>query len=244
MARFVPRRSNPICQCKSFKFYNLYCQIWCSVPQGSVLDPLLFSLYVASLEDIFKAHAINVMIYADDTQLYLVVKPDDRTSPVHKLEKCVQDIRTWSIKNKLVLNNGKTEIIHIYSNFTKNCPTCPDINIGNVTITPKTQVRYLGVIIDKHLSFTSQINNVCKSAFYALNNIRKIRKYLDSHSTERLIHAFISSRIDNCNSLFCGLPVAEIKTTTCTECSCKAGDWIKANRTYYPHTTKSTLVAR
>ena len=149
------------------------------------------------------------MTYADDTQLYLVVKPDDRT--IHKLEKCVQEIRTWSIKNKLMLDDGKTEIIHIYSNFTKNCPTCPDINIGNVTITPKTEVRDLGVIIDKHLSFTSQINNVCKSAFYDLNNIRKIRKYLDSHSTERLFHAFISSRIDNCNSLFCGLPVAEIE---------------------------------
>ena len=86
------------------------------VRQGSVLGPLLFSLYVAPLEDIFKAHVINVMTYADDTQLYLVVKPDDRTSPIHKLEKCVQDIRTWSIKNKQVLNNGKTEIIHIYSN--------------------------------------------------------------------------------------------------------------------------------
>ena len=139
-----------------------------------------------------------------------MVKPDDRSSSIHKLEKCVQDIRTWSIKNKLVLNDGKTEIIHIYSNFTKNCPTCPDINSGNVTITPKTEVRDLGVIIDKHLSFTSQINNVCKFAFYALNNIRKICKYLDSHSTERLIHAFISSGIYNCNSLFCGLPVAEI----------------------------------
>ncbi|XP_068704235.1 uncharacterized protein [Montipora foliosa] len=110
----------------------------------------------------------------------------------------------------LKINDGKTEIIHIYSNFTKNCPTCPDINIGNVTITPKTEARDLGVIIDKHMFFTSQINNVCKSAFYALNNIRKIRKYLDSHSTERLIHAFISSRADNCNSLFCGSPVAVI----------------------------------
>ena len=69
------------------------------VPQGSVLGPLLFSLHVAPLEDIFKAHAINVKVYADDTQLYLVVKPDDRTSSIHNLEKCVQDIRTWSIKN-------------------------------------------------------------------------------------------------------------------------------------------------
>ena len=107
-----------------------------------------------------------------------MVKPDDHTSSIHKLEKCVQDIRTGTIKKKLALNNGKTEIIHIiYSNFTKNCPTCADINIGNVTITPKTEVRDLGVIIDKHLSFTSQISKVCKSVFYALNNICKIRKY-------------------------------------------------------------------
>ena len=182
----------------------------CGVPQGSVLGPLLFSLYVAPMEDLFRAHGIGVMVYADDTQLYLVVKPDDRTSSINKLEKCVQDIKTWTINNKLILNNGKTEIIHIYSNFTKHAPTCPDINIGNVTITPKTEVRDLGVIIDKHLSFRSQINNVCKSAFFALHNIRKIRKYLDSHSTERLIHAFISSRIDNCNSLFYGLPAADI----------------------------------
>jgi len=183
------------------------------------LGPLLFSLYVAPLKDIFKAHCINVMVYADDTQLYHVVKPDDCTSSIHKLEKCVQDIRTWTIINKLVLNDGKTEIIHIYftSYFTKNCPTCPDINIGNVTITPKTEVWNLGAIIDKHLSFMSQINKVCKSVFYALNNICKIRKYLDSHSTERLMHAFISSRIDNCNSLFCCLPVAEVAKLPCVQ---------------------------
>ena len=111
------------------------------------MGPLLFSLYVAPLEDIFKARGINVMVYADDPQLYLVVKPDDRTSSIHKLVKCVQDIRTWTIKNKLVLNDGKTEFIHIYSDFTKNFPTCPDFDIqGNVTITPKTEVRNLGVI--------------------------------------------------------------------------------------------------
>ena len=101
---------------------------------------------------------------------------------------------------------------YLYSNFTKNCPTCPDINIGNVTNTPKTEVRDLGVIIDKHLS---QIKNVCKSAFYALNNVRKIRKYLNSHSTEQLIHAFIL-REESLHVLiivtacFAGLPVEEI----------------------------------
>ena len=91
MACFVPTRSNPI---------------WCSARVR--FGPPLFSLYVAPLKDIFKAHGINFKVYADDTQLYLVVKPDDRTLFIHKLEKCVKDIRTWTIKNKLVLSDGKT----------------------------------------------------------------------------------------------------------------------------------------
>jgi len=170
------------------------------VLQGSVLGPLLFSLYVAPLEDIFKAHGINVMVYADDT-VYHVVKPDDRTA-IPKLEKCLQDTRTWTIKNKLVLSDGKTSLKIVLLALI--------LTLGLLLSPPQTKVRDLGVIIDKHLSFTSQISNVCKSAFYALNNIRKVSKYLDSHSTEGLIHTFISSRIDNCNSLFCSLPVAEI----------------------------------
>ena len=67
--------------------------------KGLFLGPLLFSLYVAPLEGIFKADGINVMVYADDTQLYHMAKPDDHTSSINKLEKCVQDIRTWTIKN-------------------------------------------------------------------------------------------------------------------------------------------------
>ena len=131
-----------------------------------------------------------------------VVKPDDGTSSIHELEKCVQDIRTWTIKNKLVLNDGKTSLKIVLLALI--------LTLGLLLSPPKTEVRDMGVIIDKHLSFTSQINNVCKSAFYALNDIRKVSKYLDSHSTEGLIHTFISSRIYNCNSLCCGLPVAEI----------------------------------
>ena len=79
--------------------------------------------------------------------------------------------------------------------------------------------------------FTSQINNVCKSAFYALNNICKICSYLDSHFTERLI-------IVTACFVACLLP--DCKTATCTECSHKAGDWIKVNRTYYSYTTSLT----
>ena len=83
------------------------------VPQGSVLGPLLFSLYAAPLEDILTAHGVDGMIFADDTQLYITLKESNTSTTVHQLECCVHDIRYWCISNKLFLNDSKTEFLHI-----------------------------------------------------------------------------------------------------------------------------------
>ena len=56
----------------------------------------------------------------------------------------------------------------------------------------------------------SHVNNTCSNAFYYLYNIRRIRKYLSRRSTETLIHAFVSSRVDYCNSLLYGLPAYQL----------------------------------
>ena len=58
----------------------------------------------------------------------------------------------------------------------------------------------------------SRVNNTCSNAFYYLYNIRRIRKYLSEWSTETLIHAFVSSRVDYCNSLLYGLPTYQLNT--------------------------------
>ena len=85
-----------------------------------------------------------------------------------------------------------------------------DISIGQCEITPTSSVRNLGVWFDSTLSMNSHINKTCSLAFYYLYNIRKIRKYLCRETTEKLIHAFVSSRIDYCNSLLFGLPAYQI----------------------------------
>ena len=122
------------------------------VPQGSVLGPLLFSLYVSPLEDIFAAHDIDAMIYADDTQLYIILKKHDSDTAIQRLEHCLHDIQAWCLQNKLVLNDGKTDAIYLHSAYAKSYPAPPSIYIGDSLINIKTEVRDLGAIVDENLS--------------------------------------------------------------------------------------------
>ena len=78
-------------------------KIKCGVPQGSILGPTLFNLYMLPLGDIIRRHGISFHIYADDTQLYIAVSPDN-TGPIDVLFNCILDINTWMAANFLQLN--------------------------------------------------------------------------------------------------------------------------------------------
>ena len=80
------------------------------------------------------------------------------------------------------------------------------IKVGKVNIAPHFPIKNLGVWFDSNLSMVDHITKTCSAAFYYLCNIRRIRKYLKKECTETLIHAFISSRLDYCNSLLFGVP--------------------------------------
>ena len=179
------------------------------VPQGSVIGPLSFTLYTAPLEDIIEAHGLGRMIYADDTQVYVVLKRDSDHSVITKLERCINDIKAWSTANDLKLNEDKTEVIHVTSRFRKSSHL-PSVEIANVPIQPVKSARNLGVIFENDLRMDDYIKNICRSASYALYKIGRIRNFLDQKSTETLIHAFITCRLDQCNSLLYGLPDSHI----------------------------------
>ncbi len=179
----------------------------CRVPQGSILAPLLFSLYMLPLSQIMRKNQIAYHSYADDTQIYLALSPNDY-SHIDSLCQCIDEINSWMCQNFLQLNKEKTEVI-AFGNKDEGLKV--NAYLDSRGQTTKNQVRNLGVILETDLSFSSHVKAVTKSAYYHLKNIAIIRCFVSSHDLEKLVHAFITSRVDYCNGLLTGLPKKTIR---------------------------------
>ncbi|MCI5136711.1 MAG: hypothetical protein D3920_16960 [Candidatus Electrothrix sp. AW2] len=101
------------------------------------------------------------------------------------------------------LNQDKTEVLVIGEKNEREKLTA---HLKTLALNTKHQARNLGVILDSDLNFETHIKNIIKTSFYHLRNIAKVQPFLAQADTERLMHAFITSRLDYCNSLLSGLP--------------------------------------
>lgn len=121
------------------------------------------------------------------------------------MENVVHDLRIWYTQNFLQSNDDKTEIMIMSSKFGPSFYKFP-IAVGDILINPRTKVKNLGVTIDQNLTMTNHVNNVVSAAFMKLRELYFYRRFLTKDSLIVLVHAFITSRVDYCNSLFTGLP--------------------------------------
>ena len=135
---------------------------------------------------------------------------DDALSVLASIKECIKEVSAWMSSSKLKLNEDKTEFLIITTPHFKKTFHDISLEVGGLQIQCAEKARNLGVFFDSVMDMKCNVTAICKSAYYHLRNIGSVRKYLTSDSAAQIIHAFVTSRLDYCNSLLAGIPASSV----------------------------------
>ena len=172
--------------------------VQCGVPQGSILGPLLFTLF---LNDLAKAvEKYRLSLYADDTCVYFASKTPHELQ--HVLNNDLLLMANWFSHNHLILNVQKCNYMILGSKVKLRPFTNFNVCIGNTELERVYQCKYLGVIIDCNLTWSQQIESVRVKAIRNLYLLRRARGFIDKATALTLYHTLIQSHCDYCCTLW------------------------------------------
>ncbi len=172
------------------------------VPQGSILGPLLFTLYVNDLPHAVKE--CTVKQYADDTTLYS--SSDSPAGLEHKLSSDLDEVNKWVDKNKLRINEKKTQMLLMSRRRRANELDEVNIVLDGRAVSRSESVKYLGVMVDDKLKWKEQIAAVRRKSFAGLAKIRRLRDVLPVSTKIKLYNALVLPHVDYCSVVWqeCG----------------------------------------
>ena len=128
------------------------------------------------------------------------------------VEKCVCDVKTWMMYNKLQMNEDKTDVLLVTAKrFLSLQPLPKFMNINGTCVNFSPSVRNLGITLDSTLSRHQHVMNICRVAYLELRRINSMRNLLSVDAVKTLGCSLVLSHLDYCNSLLVGLPQYLIK---------------------------------
>ena len=159
------------------------------VPQGSILGPILFNIFLNDL--LLSTREAELCNFADDNTLFAIAKT--LAEVILKLNIEIQDILHWFKINGLVANPGKFQVM-----FLGRFEPIEFFTIGDIKVKVRDQVKLLGIFIDDKLRFNSHVELKCQSAGNKISALRRIRSFINLQTAKTLCHAYIFSNFNYC----------------------------------------------
>ena len=166
------------------------------IPQGSILGPLIFNLYVADLHEHLDAECRQ---YADDTSIYSCIKPADLPRSIMSMQATLEKLEKWSDHSNLVMNPEKTKtmLISTVQMSKAHSSTNADLNlkINGTTLERVNSAKLLGTILHEHLKWEENVKSVAKSCYGTLATLRKLKNVLPFHIKKSVVLSLVLSKL-------------------------------------------------
>ena len=179
-----------------------WAKVTTGVPQGSILGPLLFVLFVNDLPGMVEESSIN--LFADDTAVYSA--DSDPKVLSDRVEKDIGRVADWIHSNGLSLNVTKTQLMVLSTRGKSEKAKAVQVKVNNVELQQQDIVKYLGVEIDKDLTWKAHTEKVHRQCMSKLAAIRRAGSYLPCHIRKLLYQTFVLPLLDYCSVVWnsCG----------------------------------------
>ena len=170
----------------------------CGVPQGSILGPLLFLIYINDI--IYASNNPSYVLFADDTTLLFAHK--EINALIHNINRELPNIANWLKSNKLSLNVNKTNYVVFKSPQTKINDNLCKLNLGNKELERKSHANFLGIKLDEHLKWNIHCNDLIVSISRSIGILNKIKNNLSQNTRLLLYNSLILSKLSYCNIIW------------------------------------------
>ena len=170
-----------------------YLSINCGVPQGSILGPILFLLYINDIVNV--SDSLFTILFADDSSIFVHGKNPEEL--VKLINNELQNLVVWLNANKLSLNVDKTNYMFFSLSNQKLCYSS-NVMINGVTVTKVSHIQFLGIIIDSHLKWKNHVQYIRSKISKGLGILCKARKLLQRSTLITLYYSFIYPYLTYC----------------------------------------------